>query len=874
MRRLSYILFLFYVVPIRFYTAQDTDNPKTENQENRKVHFFVIDSIDVVGLEDDKKKNDILLYFGKKVGDVFSLDDYSFLNKAKENILSKCTFVESYTLTYLTEGESIRLYINIKVAPLVTDIVTKNVKLDDDELLKKIKGKECANESVLLQLHDACIGNIDLDNTELVIKTNNNENGACVEISKIDKKKTYINEVSFVGNTQISSKELYSSLLLTGRDTSVITFLKDSYDSLKLDSSYIKEIGEKLWGFFLPGKKKTLSKDSLEKDLNSIIAKYHSRGFLNAKIKQLIIKYDEENSYCDITYVIEEGECFYVGDYGVSDTKPYSSLFLKKVLGIKPGDVFDSKAIREKIFGSQENMYLDGIKALFNRAGYNNCSFYIRITKIVENKVYFYVDIREGTKELVGEIFVKGNNKTSFKHFLKDSSMLPNTFSSSIDMMRTQQSLSQNKAVDSKNPPVVFPLESPTRGPVRSYSKDIVFLVQEKGFIEPKAGDIKFTYLDNLWFHFLPYGTLNFIFTNINLFKLFHLKNKKVSWLGNLHDLSFNLSLDFKDKDYDWFWFGLFNVKYYIPELMIFGHTFSHGADIRINATPPSSKDEKEIDNNKIKSKIKSIAIRELSYSFSLSFGTSVVLFDRGFSLSFSPLSTRISNDFENCKMENVLILRHKTFRSDFYVYRGVDFKLSLYFPTLLNTVINMFPHSKTRFKSRKCLILYHSRYLNPYKDFVFMYSITGGLSVMNSCFDIKSADGTDGTWEDTYKHSINVTSFYVRGMQEDDESKKSILLSFQNNYAVKINVELRYLVLEKMFFNVYVYMFVNNGYAGNIKNIFNDLGGLVSKPQSFLKYSGVGVVVTLPLVGDFSVSVNFKDMFLSVTYGVENQSV
>ena len=68
--------------------------------------------------------------------------------------------------------------------------------------------------------------------------------------------------------------------------------------------------------------------------------------------------------------------------------------------------------------------------------------------------------------------------------------------------------------------------------------------------------------------------------------------------------------------------------------------------------------------------------------------------------------------------------------------------------------------------------------------------------------------------------------------------------------------------------------MFVNNGYAGNIKNIFNDLGGLVSKPQNLLKYSGVGVVVTLPLVGDFSVSVNFKDMFLSVTYGVENQSV
>ena len=153
------------------------------------------------------------------------------------------------------------------------------------------------------------------------------------------------------------------------------------------------------------------------------------------------------------------------------------------------------------------------------------------------------------------------------------------------------------------------------------------------------------------------------------------------------------------------------------------------------------------------------------------------------------------------------------------------------------------------------------------------MYSITGGISVMNSCFDIKSAHETDGTWGDTYKHSINVTSFYVRGMQTDGESK-SIMLSFQNNYAVKINVELRYLVLEKMFFNVYVYMFVNNGYAGNIKNIFKDLGGLVSKPLGLLKYSGVGVVVTLPLVGDFSVSVNFKDMFLSVTYGVENQSV
>ena len=875
MRRLfGYILFLFFFVTTRFFAEQVVDDSKTQNQENRKANFFVIDSIDVVGLDDERKKQDILLCFGKKVGDVFSLNDYSFLNKVKENILSKCTFVESYTLTYLTEGESIRLYINIKVAPLVTDIVTQNVKLSNDELLEKIKGKECANESVLLQLHDACIGNIDLDNAELVIKTNNNENGACVEISKIDKKKTYINEVSFVGNRQISSKELYSSLLLTGRDTNFITFLKDSYDSLKLDSSYLKERGQKLLGFFLPGKKKTLSKDSLEKDLNSIIVKYHSRGFLNAKIKQVLIKYDEENSYCDITYVIEEGECFYVGDYSVSDTKPYSSLFLKKVLGIKPGDVFDSKAIREKIFGSQENMYLDGIKALFNRAGYNNCSFSIRITKIVENKVYFYVDIREGTKELVGEIFVKGNNKTSFKHFLKDSSMLPNTFSSSIDMMRTQQNLSQNKAVDSKNPPVVFPLESPTRGPVRSYSKDIVFLVQEKGFIEPKAGDIKFTYLDHLWFHFLPYGTLNFIFTNINLFKLFHLNDKKVSWLGNLHDLSFNLSLDFKDRDYDWFWFGLFNVKYYIPELMIFGHTFSHGADIRINATPPSSKDIKEVDNNKLNSKMKSIVTRELSYSFSLSFGTSIVLFDRGFSLSFSPLSTRISDNFENCKMENVLILRHKTFRSDFYVYSGLDFKLSLYFPTLSHSVMNKIFSFEKPFKSRKCLILYHSQYFNPYKDFVIMYSITGGISVMNSCFDIKSAHETDGTWGDSYKHSINVTSFYVRGMQTEEESKSN-MLSNQNKFAVKFNLELRYLVLEKMFFNVYVYMFVNNGYAWNIKKIFKDLHELGSTTlQDLLKYSGVGVVVTLPLVGDFSVSVNFKNMFLSVTYGVENQNV
>ena len=69
--------------------------------------------------------------------------------------------------------------------------------------------------------------------------------------------------------------------------------------------------------------------------------------------------------------------------------------------------------------------------------------------------------------------------------------------------------------------------------------------------------------------------------------------------------------------------------------------------------------------------------------------------------------------------------------------------------------------------------------------------------------------------------------------------------------------------------------MFVNNGYAWNIRSIFKDLHGLGSTTlQDLLKYSGIGVVVTLPLVGDFSVSVNFKDMFLSVTYGVENQNV
>ena len=873
MRRLfGYSLFLFFFVTTRFFAEQVVDDPKSQNQGKEHARFFVIDSIEVTGVEDDKKKHDILLCFGKKVGDVFSLDDYSFLNKAKENILSKCTFVDNYTLTYLTDSDSISLYINVNIAPLITDIVTKDgVKFSNDELLEKIKGKECANESVLLQLRDGCIGSIDLDKAELVIKTNNNEKGTCVEISKIEKKQIYINNVSFVGNAQITSKELHSSLLLTGRDISVITFLKDSYDSFKLDMSYLKEKGQKLLGFFIPGKKKKLSKDFLEKDLNAIISKYNSRGFLNAKIKQVLINYDEENNYCDITYDIEEGERFYVGDYSISDTKPYSSIVLKNILGIKPGDVFDSKYIREKIFGSQENMYLDGLKVLFNRAGYNNCSFSIRITKILDNKVYFYVDIREGTKELVGEIVVKGNTHTSFRHFLKDSAIQPNTLFSSIDIMRTQQNLSQNKAVDSKNPPVVLPIDSPIRGSGRSFSKDIVFLVQEKGFIEPKAGDIRFTYLNNLWFHFLPYGTLSFILTNINLFKLFHLRDKKVSWLGELHDLSFNLSLDFKDRDYDWFWFGLFNVKYYVPELMIFGHTFSHSANIKINATPPSSKDEKEIDNNKFKSKVKSIVTRELSYSFSWSFGTSFVLFGRGFSLSVLPLSVKISDDSEKSKMEDIIVLRHKTFRSDFYVYKGVDFKLSVYTATILGNIIGLLSSSKLSFKSKKCVIFYHSQYFNPYKDFVVMYSITAGLSIKDSCFDIKSAEKTDGTWGDSYKHFMNVTSFYIRGMQEDEKSGSTMLVS-KNNFAFKINFELRYLVLEKMLFNIYVYMFLNNGHAWNIKDIFSELRG--SKPYDLLKYSGVGVVVTIPMIGDISVSVNFKDMFLTVTYGVENQNV
>ena len=151
------------------------------------------------------------------------------------------------------------------------------------------------------------------------------------------------------------------------------------------------------------------------------------------------------------------------------------------------------------------------------------------------------------------------------------------------------------------------------------------------------------------------------------------------------------------------------------------------------------------------------------------------------------------------------------------------------------------------------------------------MYSITAGLSIKDSCFDIKSAEKTDGTWGDSYKHFMNVTSFYIRGMQEDEKSGSTMLVS-KNNFAFKINFELRYLVLEKMLFNIYVYMFLNNGHAGNIKDIFSDLRG--SKPYDLLKYSGVGVVVTIPMIGDISVSVNFKDMFLTVTYGVENQNV
>ncbi len=202
------------------------------------------------------------------------------------------------------------------------------------------------------------------------------ENQADVEYEIEEGSKFHIEKINFVGNSAYSDGKLKGQM-----DTSEGGIL-----------SYITSAGD-------------LNEENLSQDIARLTAYYHNNGYVQARIGEPEIKFEEDGIYIDIK--VDEGPQFKVGEVTLAGD-----------LIIPPEQLLGKLKILEEEYYNRDVLRLDIINLtdIYSDSGYANVDITPRIEQDKEKLVVnITFDIAKGKQVYFEEITITGNTKTRDK---------------------------------------------------------------------------------------------------------------------------------------------------------------------------------------------------------------------------------------------------------------------------------------------------------------------------------------------------------------------------------------------------------------------------------------------------------------------------
>ena len=217
-------------------------------------------------------------------------------------------------------------------------------------------------------------------------------------------------------------------------------------------------------------KRSKFTMSTYEKDKLALLAKFNTVGLRDAMITfDTIYKVDAKNLAINI--IIDEGEKYLFGDIDWIGNSKYRSSFLDTVLGIKNGDVFNKDLLDQRLKGNGDGR---DISSLYMDKGHLFFQVIPVETNVSNNKISYQIRIIEGKEARIGEITIRGNNKTNDYVILREIRTKPGDLFNKADIIRTQRELSQLGFFNEQGFQV-NPLPDPAKGTV-----DIEYVVEEK----------------------------------------------------------------------------------------------------------------------------------------------------------------------------------------------------------------------------------------------------------------------------------------------------------------------------------------------------------------------------------------------------------
>lgn len=228
--------------------------------------------------------------------------------------------------------------------------------------------------------------------------------------------KTRIQDVRFVGNTNIKSRKLRGAMEETRR----------------------------WWIFSWLTSKGRLKDDKFEEDLDKLRDFYRERGYLDVEITRSKVQFEyPKPGRMVIVIPIEEGRRYKLGRMGFSGNKVFPARFLSLALNERPGNWFTPSKLDKDV---------EAVEEFYGKSGYLDTRVrLVRKPNLETGAIDVDFDITETEKVTLESIKIEGNDKTKSIVILRELVLSPGQTFDSVRMNISKLRLENTRFFDDVN---------------------------------------------------------------------------------------------------------------------------------------------------------------------------------------------------------------------------------------------------------------------------------------------------------------------------------------------------------------------------------------------------------------------------------------
>lgn len=324
------------------------------------------------------------------------------------------------------QGDSIWLEIHLTDRPRVSDIHYSGMKKSEREDIEAKIGVVKGNQITPNQLNsaktiikryfaDKGFGDAEIFITER--PAGDIKNQVILDIRVDKKEKIKVNKINITGNKALSDNTLERAMKKTNEKSKLLNLFRSK--------KFVQEL--------------------YEEDKKLLIGKYHEKGYRDAEIiRDSVYKHDDKNVNIDIE--VSEGPLYHIRSINWVGNTQYNSFYLEKVLGMKPGDVYNQKKLQERLISDE-----DAVINVYQNNGYLFSNIDPVEINILKDSVDLELRVVEGPKATIKKVTIQGNDRLYEDVIRRELRTKPGAIFSKDELIRSVREIAQTGHFDPEN---------------------------------------------------------------------------------------------------------------------------------------------------------------------------------------------------------------------------------------------------------------------------------------------------------------------------------------------------------------------------------------------------------------------------------------